>query len=53
MKLVNPFLIGPLKVYRTIDPGCIAKAMVWLANNPTEKPIFLSDELQQIAADEY
>ena len=48
MKLVNPFLIGALKMYQTIEAQTIAKAMVWLANNPTEKAVFLSHELKYI-----
>ena len=53
MKVVNPFLIGALKVYRTIEAQTIAKAMIWLANNPTEKAVFLSDELKYIEVNEY
>jgi len=48
MALLNPLLLGPLKVYRSIQSKCIAKAMLWLANNPTDKVIFLSDELESI-----
>jgi uncharacterized protein YbjT (DUF2867 family) len=50
MKLLNPLLFGPLKVYRSIHPQCIAKAMLWLANALTEKTVFLSDELQTICS---
>ncbi|MEM1002812.1 MAG: NAD(P)H-binding protein [Bacteroidota bacterium] len=49
MKLLNPIMLGSLKVYRAIHPESIAKAMIWLANNPVEKTIFLSDELQKIS----
>jgi uncharacterized protein YbjT (DUF2867 family) len=48
MGALNPLLIGGLRKYRTIHPQTIARAMVWLANNPVEKSIFLSDELQSL-----
>ena len=51
MKLINPILIGPLKVYRSIAPETIAKAMIWLANNPINKQVFLSNELQELSKD--
>ena len=51
MKLINPILMGPLKVYRSIAPETIAKAMIWLANNPINKQVFLSNELQELSKD--
>lgn len=49
MKLFNPFMIGPLKVYRSIYPLEIAKAMIWLVNHPSEQRVFLSNDLKRIA----
>jgi len=49
MNLLNPLLLGPLKVYRSIHPETIARAMVILANQPLKKSIYLSDDIQGIA----
>lgn len=49
MKGLNPILVGPLKKYRSIHPGTIAKAMVWLANNTFESPKVSSDKIRAIA----
>lgn len=51
MKLLNPLMLGPLKPYRSIAPEQIAKAMIWLANNPIDKRIFQSNELIEITKD--
>ncbi len=49
MTLLGPLMLGPLRNYRMISPKEIAKAMVWLANNPMEQQIFLSHELRAMA----
>ena len=49
MKVLNPLLIGKLKVYRAIEPITIARAMIRLANEPTKKVVYASDELIEIA----
>ncbi len=49
MKVASPLMAGFLKKYRTIDPGAIAKAMVWLANNDLEGNRVPSDTIQGIA----
>ncbi|MEB8328407.1 NAD(P)H-binding protein [Flavobacteriaceae bacterium KMM 6897] len=46
--LFKLLLVGPLKKYRSIAPGHIAKAMVWLANNDYDKIRVESDEIQEI-----
>lgn len=51
MRLINPLLIGPLRVYRSIAPESIAKAMIWLANSPVDKQVFLSNELIELSKD--
>ncbi|WP_027393267.1 NAD(P)H-binding protein [Aquimarina latercula] len=48
MKILNPLLFGPLKKYRSIHPTTIASAMIWLANNSSEKKRIVSDEIQTI-----
>jgi len=47
--LLKPILIGGLKKYRLIKAETIAKAMIMLANQKSEKNIFESDEIQKIA----
>ena len=49
MSILNPFLIGSLKKYRSIHPDTIAKAMIWLANNDYKSRRIPSNEIQQIA----
>ncbi|WP_044400927.1 NAD(P)H-binding protein [Lacinutrix sp. Hel_I_90] len=49
MKLINPFLIGALKKYKSIHPETIASAMVWLANNPYESGRIKSGVIQKIS----
>ena len=49
MSILNPFLIGSLKKYRSIHPETIAKAMIWLANNDYKSRRIPSNEIQQIA----
>ncbi len=48
MKALNYVLLGPLKKYRSIEPNTIAKCMVWLANNASDRHLFESDEIQEI-----
>ncbi|MBQ4805211.1 NAD(P)H-binding protein [Aquimarina sp. MMG015] len=48
MKILNPLLFGPLKKYRSIHPTTIASAMIWLANNSSEKKRIVSNEIQTI-----
>ncbi len=49
MKILNFFLIGSLKKYRTIAPENIAATMVWLANNPYADIRLSSDIISKIA----
>ncbi len=49
MSVLNPFLIGSLKKYRSIHPKTIVKAMILLANNDYNSGRIPSDEIQQIA----
>lgn len=48
MILINPLLIGSLKKYRSIHPKIIVYAMIWLANNFSEKQRILSSEIEEI-----
>jgi len=50
-KIADLVLVGPLKKYRSIHPNTIAKAMVWLANNPFDKARIPSEEIVRIAND--
>ncbi len=45
MRLIRPVLRGKLKKYRAIEAETVAVAMVKLANIPTTKVIFESDEI--------
>lgn len=47
-KLTGPFMIGPLKKYRSIKARVVAKAMIRLANMPFEKSVYESNELQEL-----
>jgi len=49
MKILNFFLIGSLKKYRSIAPESIAQALVWLANNPYAENRLTSDIIIKIA----
>lgn len=49
MKIINPFLIGCLKKYRSILPETITAAMIYIANADFEKTRILSDEIKEIA----
>ena len=49
MSVLNPFLIGSLKKYRSIHPKTIVNAMIWLANNEYKSGRIPSNEIQQIA----
>ncbi|MEH6682759.1 MAG: NAD-dependent epimerase/dehydratase family protein [Sediminicola sp.] len=48
MKLLNLVFVGPLEKYRSIAPETIAKAMIWLANNPCDISIVESDKIKKI-----
>jgi uncharacterized protein YbjT (DUF2867 family) len=50
MTAVKPVLIGKLMKYRAIHGRDVARAMIAVMNNPQEKIIFESDELQKLAA---
>ena len=47
--LLNFFLLGPLKKYRSIPAGDIATAMLWLANNPYSEERIESDRIKTLA----
>ncbi|MEZ2413584.1 NAD-dependent epimerase/dehydratase family protein [Muriicola sp. E247] len=47
--VLNVFLIGPLRKYRSISAEDIAKAMVWLANNEFRENRITSDKISQLA----
>ena len=49
MSVLNPFLIGSFKKYRSIHPKTIVNAMIWLANNEYKSGRIPSNEIQQIA----
>jgi len=49
MNILNPFLVGRLKKYRSIHPNTIVKSMVWLANNKYKSGRIPSDEIQTIS----
>ncbi|NAY91815.1 NAD(P)H-binding protein [Muricauda sp. JGD-17] len=49
MSAIEFLLIGPLKRYRVIEPESIAKAMIWLANNPYEEKRIPSVKLEILA----
>ncbi len=48
MKVFGWLFIGPVKKYRGINAGDVARAMVKLASFPADKVIYESDELQEI-----
>lgn len=48
MKFLNPFLIGGLRKYRTIEPETIASAMIWLANHTYDKQQIISDKIKEL-----
>ena len=47
-KLLNPFLYGSFKKYRSIDPSVIAKCMLLLANHSYKQNRISSDEIYKI-----
>ena len=49
MSVLNPFLVGKLKKYRSIHPETIVNAMVWLANNERLSGRIPSDKIQNIS----
>ena len=50
MKILNPFLLGKLKKYRSIKAETIATAMHTLAKNKSREPTIIeSDKIRQIA----
>ncbi len=49
MSILNPFLIGNLKRYRSIHAKIIVETMIWLANNEYRSGRIPSNEIQQIA----
>lgn len=49
MNAIDFLMIGPLKKYRIIHPKDIARAMLWLANNPHENKRITSEELKILA----
>lgn len=48
MKLIDPLLIGSFKKYRSINPETIVSAMIWLANNKSNRKRIVSDEIKEI-----
>lgn len=48
MKLTQPLLIGRFRKFRAINAKTIANAMIELVNNGSDRPIILSDEIQNI-----
>jgi uncharacterized protein YbjT (DUF2867 family) len=48
MKVFNVMLVGNLAKYKSIEPETIAKAMLWLANNPYHELKIESDVLKKI-----
>src|SRR5690606_37043732 len=49
MWLINPLLFGNAARYRSISAKEVAKAMVWLCNNPYKGTIISSDSIKKIA----
>jgi uncharacterized protein YbjT (DUF2867 family) len=48
-KVLNPFLVGSLKKYRSIHPKTIVNSMVWLANNNYQSGRIPSNKIQEIS----
>ena len=48
-KVLNPFLIGPLKKFRSIKPKALVKTMLYLTFNTYEDARIPSDEIQKLA----
>ena len=48
-KVLNPFLIGPLKKFRSIKPEALVKTMLYLSFNSYKNARITSDEIQKIA----
>ena len=49
MKVGDHLLVGPLKKYRSIHAASIAKAMIFVANNPYSAQRIESKEIQEIS----
>lgn len=49
MAIVNPFLMGKLKKYRSIHPQTIARCMMYLANNTFEGTRIESEDIKKLA----
>lgn len=47
--VLNIFLLGPLKKYRSISPSDIASAMIWLAGNDYPQVRIESDQIKSLA----
>jgi len=48
MKAFGWMMIGPMRKYRGIKAGDLARAMIIISNGPADKMIYESDELQRI-----
>jgi uncharacterized protein YbjT (DUF2867 family) len=48
MHFMEPVLMGPLKKYRIIHPLAIARAMMYLAENPREEARIPSDRIREL-----
>lgn len=49
MNVLNPFLVGSLKKYRSIHPKTIVNTMIWLANNDYKSGRIPSNDIQYIS----
>ena len=50
MNTLDFLMIGPFRQYKIILPETIAKAMIWLANNPYDKKRVPSETLKELVA---
>lgn len=50
MKIMNIFMVGSLKKYKSIHPKQIAKSMIWLANNSYETHRIESNFIQKLGS---
>lgn len=48
MWLINPLLFGKAVKYKSIKAQTIARALIWLANNPYPEVIVTSDKIEKI-----
>ncbi|MBT8181792.1 MAG: NAD-dependent epimerase/dehydratase family protein [Eudoraea sp.] len=46
--ILNTFLVGPFRKYRSVTPQAIARSMVWLANNSYERVKIPSDKIVKL-----